>query len=142
MSDAITRDWRIPVFALLVATFAVCTTELIISGILPALAQRPCGRYPDRGAAHHRLCGERRDRRPAAGAAHRCACRGALLLLAVLGIFVVGNIVCALSVSYWMLLATRLILAASQGLFFGVVMVLAMRLAPEGRQGAAPSRWS
>ena len=32
------RDWRIPIFAMLVATFAVCTTEHIISGILPALA--------------------------------------------------------------------------------------------------------
>src|SRR5688572_16991495 len=32
------RSWLVPVFALFLATFAVCTAELIIAGLLPAIA--------------------------------------------------------------------------------------------------------
>lgn len=33
------RSWLVPVFALFVATFAVCTAELIVAGLLPAVAR-------------------------------------------------------------------------------------------------------
>jgi DHA1 family inner membrane transport protein len=138
MNTAAARDWRIPIFAMLVATFAVCTTELIISGILPALAHDLSVDIPTAGLL-------------ITGYAVSVAIGGPLLalltgrlsrrmlLLLVLGIFVAGNIICAISSSYAMLLITRLVLAASQGLFFSVVMVLAMRIAPEGRKSSAVS---
>ena len=132
------RDWRIPIFAMLVATFAVCTTELIISGILPALAQDLTVDIPTAGLL---ITGYAVS--VAVGGPLLALLTGRLsrrlLLLVVLAIFIVGNIICAVSTNYAMLLATRLVLAASQGLFFSVVMVLAMRLAPEDRKSSAVS---
>jgi DHA1 family inner membrane transport protein len=57
----------------------------------------------------------------------------------LMGIFVLGNILCALSATYWMLLGARLLVACCHGLFFGVALVLAMRLAPPDRQTSAVS---
>jgi DHA1 family inner membrane transport protein len=64
--------------------------------------------------------------------------RKLLLLLVIVG-FIIGNALCALSDAYWMLLGARLVVAACHGLFFGVAMVIATRLAPEGRQASAVS---
>jgi DHA1 family inner membrane transport protein len=138
MTEVAIRDWRIPVVALLVATFAVCTTELIISGILPALAQDLTVDIPTAGLLITGYAVSVAIGGPLLALVTARLSRR-LLMLTVLGIFVVGNIVCALSVSYGMLLGARLILAASQGLFFSVVMVLATRLAPAGRQSSAVS---
>ena len=55
------------------------------------------------------------------------------LMIALMGIFVVGNVLCALATTYWMLLGARLLVACCHGLFFGVALVLAMRLAPKDR---------
>ena len=56
-----------------------------------------------------------------------------------MAVFVAGNVFCALAGSYGMLLAARLVLAACHGLFFGVTLVIAVGLAPPGRQATAIS---
>ena len=61
------------------------------------------------------------------------------LLLVMLAAFVIGNALCAVSTVYWMLLAARLIVACCHGVMFGIAMVIAMRIAPEGRQTTAVS---
>ena len=39
MSDgAAARSWLVPVVALFLATFAICTAELIVAGLLPNIA--------------------------------------------------------------------------------------------------------
>ena len=62
-----------------------------------------------------------------------------MLLLGVMAIFIVGNIGCALSVTYLMLMGARLLVACCHGLFFGVAVVVATRVAPEGKQTSAVS---
>ncbi|MCB1486980.1 MAG: MFS transporter, partial [Bauldia sp.] len=61
------------------------------------------------------------------------------LLLVLMLVFVAGNMLCALSTDYWLLMGARLVVAGSHGLFFGVAMIIATRLAPPGRQATAVS---
>jgi DHA1 family inner membrane transport protein len=61
------------------------------------------------------------------------------LLLLLMGAFVCASICCALAPSYPYLLAARVLVACVHGLFFGVAMVIATRLAPSDRQATAVS---
>jgi DHA1 family inner membrane transport protein len=56
-----------------------------------------------------------------------------------MAVFIAGNVLCALSANYATLLGARLVLSACHGLFFGVAMVIAVKLAPAGRQATAIS---
>lgn len=130
--------WLLPVFALSLATFAVGTAELIVSGILPTIATEFAIDIPTAGTL-------------ISGYALGVAIGGPLLalptsrmprrtlLFIVMAVFIAGNVVCALASSYWMLLAGRLVTSASHGLFFGIGMVIATRLAPAERAATAIS---
>jgi DHA1 family inner membrane transport protein len=61
------------------------------------------------------------------------------LLLVLMLVFVLGNVLCALATSYWLLLGARLVIAGSHGLFFGVSFIIATRLVPKERQASAVS---
>jgi len=132
------RGWMIPVFGLFVATFAVVTAELIIAGLLPNVAADLKVDIPTAGllitgyALGVAIAG------PILALLTSALPRRGLLLALVL-VFIAGNALCAISSSYWMLLGARLVIACSHGLFFGVAMVMASRLAPEGRKTSALS---
>ncbi len=59
------------------------------------------------------------------------------LLLALMGLFTVGNALAAVAPNYAVLLAARLITSLCHGSFFGVGSVVAASLAPPGRRGGA-----
>src|SRR5688572_22229728 len=131
-------NWLVPIAALLVAAFAVCTTELIIGGLLPAIAADLSVTIPTAGLLISGYALGVAVAGPAlALATTRLPRKG--LLLVVMAVFVVGNLLCAVSNSYWMLLAARLVLSACHGLFFGIILVIATGLAPPGRQATAVS---
>ena len=59
------------------------------------------------------------------------------VLLALMGVFVTGNIACAIAPTYGLLMAARVLTAFAHGTFFGVGSVVATRLvAPERRASA------
>ena len=130
--------WLVPVVALFVSTFAVNTAENIVAGLLPGIASDLRVDIPTAGqlitvyALGVAVAG------PLLALVTTGGSRRNLLLLSI-GIFVLGNVICAISTSYLMLLIARLLTAACQGLFFGVAMIVATRLAPEGRQTTALS---
>jgi DHA1 family inner membrane transport protein len=131
-------NWLVPIAALLVAAFAVCTTELIIGGLLPAIAADLSVTIPTAGLLISGYALGVAVAGPAlALATTRLPRKG--LLLVVMAVFLVGNLLCAVSNSYWMLLAARLVLSACHGLFFGIILVIATGLAPPGRQASAVS---
>lgn len=138
MAPVTERGWLVPVVALFVAAFAVCTSELVPAGLLPVLAAEFAVDIPTAGLL---ITGY------ALGVAILSPILALMtgnvsrkrLLLAVMVTFMVGTALCAVSTSYWMLLGSRLVVASSHGLFFGLGMVMAMRLAPEGRQTTAVS---
>lgn len=132
------RHWAVPIAALLVATFAICTAELIIAGLLPAVATDLGVSIPVAGLL-------------ITGYAIGVGVIGPVLsmftgrvprktlLVAIMAIYIVGNLLCALATSYWTLMGARLVLSACHGLHFGIAMVLATQLAPPGRQATAIS---
>jgi DHA1 family inner membrane transport protein len=128
----------LPLLALFVSAFAVGTTELVIAGLLPALAADLAVDVPTAGLL-------------ISGYAMGVAVGGPLLalattglprrslLLALMAVFVAGNVLCALAPGYGLLMAARLVIAGSHGLFFGVAMVIATGLVAHGRQAFAVS---
>ena len=138
MDKDLSANWLVSVGALLVATFAIVTSEMVIAGLLPALATDLGVTIPVAGqlitgyAIGVGIAGPilalltaRLSRR--------------VLLISIMGFYVAGNVFCALAQNYWGLMGARLILAACHGIHFGVAMVVATRLAPEGRQATAIS---
>ena len=138
MAAGASRGWMIPVFGLFVAAYAVVTAELIIAGLLPNVATDLGVDIPTAGllitgyALGVAIVG------PLLALVTATLPRRALLLALVL-MFIVGNGICAIATSYWMLLGARIVVACCHGLFFGVAMVMASRLAPKGRQTSAIS---
>jgi DHA1 family inner membrane transport protein len=59
------------------------------------------------------------------------------LLIALAGIFTLGNLLAAVSTSYWMLLAARVLTSLNHGAFFGVGSVVAASLVPPQRRAGA-----
>jgi DHA1 family inner membrane transport protein len=139
MAEATTsRGWMIPVISLFLSAFAICTAEFIIAGLLPSIAHDLAVDIPTAGllisgyalgvavaSPVFALLTGGLPRRP--------------LMVVLMAIFVVGNVLCGLATTYWVLLGARLLVASCHGLFFGVAMVLAMRLAPKDRQTSAVS---
>ncbi len=128
----------LPLFALFGAAFAIGTTELVIAGLLPALAADLSVDIPTAGLL---ITGYALG--VAVGGPVLTLSTGRLprraLLLAMMLVFVAGNALCALATSYWLLMGARLVISASHGVFFGVALVIATRLVPPGRQASAVS---
>jgi MFS transporter, DHA1 family, inner membrane transport protein len=132
------RGWLVPISALFLSTFAICTSELIVAGLLPALSADLNVDIPTAGLLITVY---------ALGVAVASPLLALLtanlprrfLLMAIIVVFVFGTVLCAVSTTYWMLLGARLVVACCHGLFFGVAMVVATRLAPPERQTTAVS---
>ncbi|RKP55368.1 MFS transporter [Cohnella endophytica] len=59
------------------------------------------------------------------------------LMLAALGLFVVGNVLSVFSSSYLLLMGARVVLALSTGVFVVVALTVAAKMAEPGKQGSA-----
>ncbi len=139
MSDAVAdRSWLVPMFALFATILCVGTAELIVVALLPNLAADLAVDIPTAGLL---ITGY------AVGVAIASPVLTLLtgsiprrqLLLGMLVVFVIGNILCAVATVYWALLAARIIVACCHGVLFGIAMVIAIRIAPPGRQTTAIS---
>ena len=128
----------LPLFALFVAAFAIGTTEMVVAGLLPALAADLSVDIPTAGLliSGYALGVAIGGPILALGTA-RFPRRG--LLLAMMLVFIAGNVLCALATSYWLLMGARLVISASHGVFFGVALIIATRLVSRGRQASAVS---
>jgi DHA1 family inner membrane transport protein len=130
--------WVVPIAALLFATFAVVTAEMVVAGLLPALAADLDVTIPVAGqlitgyAIGVGIAGP-----ILALLTSRVSRR--VLLLAIMVLYIAGNVLCAMATSYWTLMGARLVLSACHGIHFGVAMVVATRIAPEGRKATAVS---
>ena len=128
----------LPLFALLLGAFCIGTTELVVAGILPAIAADLGVTIPDAGLL-------------VSGYAISVAFGGpALMVLAgryprkpaiigVLLLFLVAHLGCALAPSFAGLMAGRVVAAAAHGTFFGLAIVLATSSVPADRRATALS---
>jgi len=126
----------LPILALAVGAFGIGVTEFAPMGMLPVIA----------GDLHVSI--------PIAGLLISAYAFGVVLgaplmtlttgrvprrtlLIGLMAIFTLGNLLAAVSTSYGMLLAARLITSLNHGAFFGVGAIVAAGLVPENRRAGA-----
>jgi DHA1 family inner membrane transport protein len=126
----------LPLIALFIAAFAFGTTEFVIAGILPQVAQGLDVSIPTAGYL-------------VSGYAIGIAVGGPLLtiltariprrtlLVALAIVFTLGQVACALAPGFASMLFVRIAVAFAHGTFFGVAMVVAVSLVREEKRGMA-----
>src|SRR5882762_9356907 len=127
---------RLPLLALALASFGIGTTEFVIMGLLPDVAGDLGITIPQAGllvtgyalsvafgSPFLAVATARMDRRKA--------------LLVLIGIFILGNLLCALAPNYSLLMAARIVTALCHGAFFGLGAVVAATLVPEQKKAQA-----
>lgn len=123
-------------FALTIAAYAIGTTEFVIVGLLPTVAEDLRIDLPLAG-----LIVSVYALGVTFGAPVLTALTGRIprkrLLLGLMALFVVGNGMAALSPSYAPLLAARVLSAFAHGVFFSVGATIAADLVPEDRRASA-----
>jgi MFS transporter, DHA1 family, inner membrane transport protein len=126
----------VPLVALALSAFAIGTTEFVIMGLLPQVADNlrvsiPAAGWLVSGYALGVFIGA-----PImAIATQKLPHRSALMVL--MGVFILGNLFCAVAPSYGFLMAARIITALCHGAFFGIGSVEAASLVPENRRASA-----
>ncbi|WP_410537761.1 MFS transporter [Streptomyces sp. KL2] len=122
--------------ALALGAFGIGTTEFVIVGLLPELADDLSVSIPSAGMLVTGYALGVVVGAPLMTAAGNRLPRKTMLLL-LMGVFVAGNALCALAPGYGVLMAGRLVAALCHGAFFGVGSVVAAGLvAPERRASA------
>ena len=127
---------RRPLLALAVAAFGIGTSEFIIMGLLPDLAGSfgvsiaKAGTLVSGyalsvtvGSPVVALLLARVDRKKA--------------LLGLMGLFCVGNLLCAAAPGFWLLMAARVMTALCHGAFFGIGSVVASTAVPRAKRAQA-----
>lgn len=120
---------RKSLLALAVAAFGIGTSEFVIMGLLPDLAHSFSVSIPKAGVLVSAYALSVTFGSPLlALLLTRTERKKALLIL--MGVFIVGNLLCALAPNYELLLVARVLTALCHGAFFGIGSVVATKLVP------------
>jgi DHA1 family inner membrane transport protein len=127
-----------PILALAAASFGIGTTEFVIMGLLPDVAgdfgvSIPQAGYLVSGYAMGVVVGAPIVAIATAGLPRKTA------LLALMAVFIIGNLGCALAPTYGLLMAARVVTAFAHGAFFGIGAVVASNLVPSEQRTQAVS---
>ncbi|MGK5449027.1 MFS transporter [Streptomyces radiopugnans] len=122
--------------ALALGAFGIGTTEFVIVGLLPELADDLSVSIPSAGMLVTGYALGVVVGAPLMTAAGTRLPRKTMLLL-LMGVFVAGNALCALAPGYGVLMAGRLVAALCHGAFFGVGSVVAAGLVAPERKASA-----
>ena len=127
---------RKPLLALAVAAFGIGTSEFIIMGLLPDLARSFSVSIPKAGLLVSGYALSVTIGSPImALAVGRLNRKTALLLL--MGVFVVGNGLCAMAPTFGLLMAARVMTALCHGAFFGIGSIVAASVVPKEKRAQA-----
>ena len=129
---------KMPLSLLILAlsAFAIGTTEFVIMGLLPDVAADLGVSIPGAGwlVTGYALG-------VAIGAPFMALATAKLprkaALVALMGIFIVGNLLCALASDYNVLMFARVVTALCHGAFFGIGSVVAANLVPANKRASA-----
>ncbi|MGN6084716.1 MFS transporter [Trinickia sp.] len=126
----------IPLLALALSAFAIGTTEFVIMGLLPDVARDLAVSIPSAG-----LLVSGYALGVAAGAPLLAVLTSKLprkaALQALMIVFIVGNMLCAVAGDYRMLMIARVVTSFAHGSFFGIGAVVAASLVAREKQASA-----
>ncbi|MCF4126392.1 MFS transporter [Methylobacterium sp. SyP6R] len=130
------RSTALALLALAAASFGIGTTEFVIMGLLPEMAADLGVGIPKAGLLVSGYALSVTFGSPlVAVALSRLDRRRALLVL--VGLFILGNALCALAPDYRLLMLARIVTALCHGAFFGLGAVVAADLVPPHRKASA-----
>src|SRR5712675_3728322 len=127
---------RLPLLALALASFGIGTTGFVIMGLLPEVAGDLGVTIPHAGLLVTGYASSVAFGSPFLAVATATMDRRKALLL-LIGIFILGNLLCALAPNYALLMAARIVTALCHGAFFGLGAVVAATLVPEQKKAQA-----
>ncbi len=127
---------RAPLLALAMASFGIGTTEFVIMGLLPDVALDLSVTIPQAGLLVTGYALSVAFGSPFLAIATASFDRRRALLL-LMGIFIFGNLLCALAPNYGLLMAARIVTALCHGAFFGIGSVVAAMLVPPEKKAQA-----
>jgi DHA1 family inner membrane transport protein len=127
---------RLPLLALALASFGIGTTEFVIMGLLPDVAADLHVTIPTAGLLVTGYALSVAFGSPFLAVATAKLDRHKALLV-LMGVFILGNILCALAPSYWLLMGARIVTALCHGAFFGLGSVVAASLVPQQKKAQA-----
>ncbi|WP_186270385.1 MFS transporter [Burkholderia gladioli] len=126
----------LPLFALAIAAFGIGTTEFVIMGLLPDVARDLTVSIPAAGLlVSGYALGVTIGAPILAVVTAKMPRRQALLGL--IGVFIAGNLLCAIAPGYGLLMAARVVTAFCHGAFFGIGSVVASSLVAPNRRAQA-----
>ncbi|GFM84463.1 MFS transporter [Pseudomonas cichorii] len=126
----------LPLLILALSAFAIGTTEFVIMGLLPNVAADLGVSIPGAGwlVTGYALG-------VAIGAPFMALATAKLprkaALVTLMGIFIIGNLLCAVASDYNVLMFARVVTALCHGAFFGIGSVVAAGLVPANRRASA-----
>ncbi|MEX3915887.1 MFS transporter [Paraburkholderia sp. BR10872] len=126
----------LPLLALAVAAFGIGTTEFVIMGLLPDVARDLSVSIPAAGMLVSAYALGVMIGAPIVAIAIANVPRKQALMR-LIGIFIVGNLLCALAPNYSILMAARIVTAFCHGAFFGIGSVVAAGLVAPNRRAQA-----
>jgi DHA1 family inner membrane transport protein len=131
-----TSSSRLPLLALAVAAFAIGTTEFVIMGLLPEVASDLRVSIPSAGMlVSGYALGVAVGAPLLAALTAKMERKHALLLL--MGLFILGNALCAIAPNHDVLMMARVVAAFCHGSFFGIGAVVAAHLVPANQRARA-----
>jgi len=126
----------IALYVLALSAFAIGTTEFVIMGLLPDVARNLAVSIP---AAGWLISGYALG--VAIGAPIMAVATARLrrktALIGLMGIFIVGNVLCAVAANYGFLMVARVITSLAHGAFFGIGSVAAANLVAPNKRASA-----
>ncbi len=126
----------LPLFALAVAAFGIGTTEFVIMGLLPNVARDLGVSIPAAGMLVSGYALGVTIGAPILAVVTAKMPRKAALL-ALIGVFIVGNLFCAIAPGYATLMVARVVTAFCHGAFFGIGSVVASNLVAPNKRAQA-----
>jgi MFS transporter, DHA1 family, inner membrane transport protein len=130
------RGFPIPILALTISAFAIGTAEFVIAGLLPDISHDLGVSIPAAGQLVTAYAMGVVVGAPAL-AIVTSKLRHKTVLLAMLGIFIFGNLLSAIAPTYALLMTARVIAALAHGSLFGVGVVVAADLVAPDRRASA-----
>jgi DHA1 family inner membrane transport protein len=126
----------IPLLALAISAFAIGTTEFVIMGLLPEVARDLAVSIPSAGLlVSGYALGVAVGAPLLAVVTSKMPRKLALQLL--MGVFIVGNVLCAVASDYPVLMIARVVTSFAHGSFFGIGAVVAASLVPQEKRASA-----
>ncbi|MBN3754126.1 MFS transporter [Paraburkholderia sp. Tr-20389] len=126
----------IPLLALAISAFAIGTTEFVIMGLLPEVAKDLAVSLPSAGLlVSGYALGVAVGAPLLAVVTSKMPRKLALQLL--MGVFIVGNVLCAIASDYSVLMVARVVTSFAHGSFFGIGAVVAASLVPQEKRASA-----